>query len=942
MDDLVGLDWSSTSAQTTSKPQPSTTSNYFSTLRPTPPISGRSTPAAVTSTKAPSTAPTKPSIPGAKCETSNDRFANLIPFTSTHSTKNLSLQDRQILLQEQHAKQELDRRKELDKQFGSLGSITADHLVNGRSTPERVIPPPSYTGTSEYGGPKLSAAINKPFASIPNGSIPASRRKVGETEDDLLAAFDAATPVDRSSNYPVPSDRRGNAIVDQKSEPNGHNSEDLEDDPFGLGIPPSSEQGPPKSISKQLAEDDDVLGLLGKPLSELLPPKAQRPKSHNEPVPDDNATQLDRAIAELIDMGFPADKSENALLATESGHDVQMAVGLLLNQAHEDSRSKGQASMSRGRETLEGGNRTSRKEPTLSNGSEVDAPMPAWMKQQSRSNSTQRREDSRSPAFGDKDPAKMAAELGNNLFKTANSLWKTGTKKLNQAVSEFNSDSDSSQPKWMREIQDERRETASRQRRRVSGTRDGEDAANHVAPGFSRPEKSSNITDEALMLESGDVQPRASKRSQPSRPTPREIYSSDSSRDHSPATLASMRKPTSTEPRLSQQQQPILQGRSKLSKQAVEEESMQAYVSSARRRKPTAQPASPKPDLLFDASNHAKASSQPRPISSLPSRPKLTTPPQPHPVVLKRTVPPLSSSAHQTSTTHRLAGTNFFKLGNYAEATTSYTTALSPLPPTHPLTIPLHTNLALTHLKTGDPKSSLTSASTALSLIGPSKGTSETIDLGPSEVPKPMSLYWSKATTRRAEALEQLERWSEALAAWKECVEAGVGGTNAIQARDRCERAVTGRSLASAPATSSRQPPPPSSSKRPTTSRPIPPRSSPSTAPSAEAVTRLRAANAAAERAEDEKFALADQVDERLVRWRKGKEGNLRALLGSLETVLWEGAGWRKVGMSELVVPGRVKAVYVRGIGRVHPDKVSWSVCGSCFGGLMLMCYVDG
>ena len=58
--------------------------------------------------------------------------------------------------------------------------------------------------------------------------------------------------------------------------------------------------------------------------------------------------------------------------------------------------------------------------------------------------------------------------------------------------------------------------------------------------------------------------------------------------------------------------------------------------------------------------------------------------------------------------------------------------------------------------------------------------------------------------------------------------------------------------------------------------------------------------------------------------------------------MLWEGAGWRKVGMSELVVPGRVKAVYVRGIGRVHPDKVSWSVCGSCFRGLMLMCCVDG
>jgi hypothetical protein len=96
------------------------------------------------------------------------------------------------------------------------------------------------------------------------------------------------------------------------------------------------------------------------------------------------------------------------------------------------------------------------------------------------------------------------------------------------------------------------------------------------------------------------------------------------------------------------------------------------------------------------------------------------------------------------------------------------------------------------------------------------------------------------------------------------------------------------------------------------------------TASSAEAVTRLRAANAATEKAEDEKFALSDSVDARLTAWRKGKEGNLRALLGSLDTVLWEGANWKKVGMSELIVPGRVKVAYMKGIAKVHPDKVSY------------------
>ena len=38
--------------------------------------------------------------------------------------------------------------------------------------------------------------------------------------------------------------------------------------------------------------------------------------------------------------------------------------------------------------------------------------------------------------------------------------------------------------------------------------------------------------------------------------------------------------------------------------------------------------------------------------------------------------------------------------------------------------------------------------------------------------------------------------------------------------------------------------------------------------------------------------------------------------------VLWPEAGWKKVGMSELVLPGKVKIQYMKGIAKVHPDKV--------------------
>ncbi|KAK5201202.1 auxilin-like clathrin-binding protein required for normal clathrin function, partial [Cryomyces antarcticus] len=90
----------------------------------------------------------------------------------------------------------------------------------------------------------------------------------------------------------------------------------------------------------------------------------------------------------------------------------------------------------------------------------------------------------------------------------------------------------------------------------------------------------------------------------------------------------------------------------------------------------------------------------------------------------------------------------------------------------------------------------------------------------------------------------------------------------------------------------------------------------------AEAVTKLRAANAAADRADDEKFALTDAVDAQLAAWKGTKSDNLRALLGSLDGVLWPEAGWKKVGMADLVLPERVKVVYMKAIAKVHPDKV--------------------
>ena len=44
-------------------------------------------------------------------------------------------------------------------------------------------------------------------------------------------------------------------------------------------------------------------------------------------------------------------------------------------------------------------------------------------------------------------------------------------------------------------------------------------------------------------------------------------------------------------------------------------------------------------------------------------------------------------------------------------------------------------------------------------------------------------------------------------------------------------------------------------------------------------------------------------------------------LLCTLETVLWEGAKWKSVKMSELVNARKVHIKYLRACAVVHPDK---------------------
>ncbi|XP_077054779.1 auxilin isoform X13 [Siphateles boraxobius] len=79
--------------------------------------------------------------------------------------------------------------------------------------------------------------------------------------------------------------------------------------------------------------------------------------------------------------------------------------------------------------------------------------------------------------------------------------------------------------------------------------------------------------------------------------------------------------------------------------------------------------------------------------------------------------------------------------------------------------------------------------------------------------------------------------------------------------------------------------------------------------------------------AEMRKEEMAKEMDpERLkiLEWIEGKERNIRALLSTMHTVLWEGENrWKPVGMADLVTPEQVKKVYRKAVLVVHPDKAT-------------------
>lgn len=641
-------------------------------------------------------------------------------------------------------------------------------------------------------------------------------------------------------------------------------------DPFDMDALSAEMPHEHSTIPDIVNDDDNPLGILAGPSPATVRTPSPPSSAAELPTPPSTRNGKDMLVAQLVDMGFNVEQAQVAVEAT-GGKDLQEAIDLLV-QNTEAVQAQQTSKTARARNALFADREVSTRSAAK-----------AEQRQQPKrrvNDDEQRRVPSRSEQSEVFSPAALqqhkeklvaqATELGGFLYKNASIFVKTGRERINKAVET-----------WQEQQRTE-------QLRRQQG----------------RPRWMTQTVDEAFQElhddENGSL--------------PAEKFVDDDSSDENPeeerkeelawrAQQEAKRKEYIAQMRRQQQREDA-----KLRAQKEQQEQEEVYVSPSRRRA---------------AASRASTRKQPVP-----------TAPQPTPIPVRPKVqctrPVVTASSEALSCAHqaREKGNEQFKLGQFGEAEAFYTQAIMELPSGHDHLVILYNNRAAARLKIGEYKKCIEDCTMAIDMA---KASGED-----NYEAQGITIQWkdqiAKGLSRKAEAFESIEKYSEALKVYEELIQMGGShSSKASQGLARCRKALN---------------PPPKSFKPPseTKSSPSKPKESktsgsafpgidysifeaPAPVTSAhvqnsKAVADLRAQAAQQEADEAERLSKTDDVNARITNWKAGKEQNLRALLATLDTLLWPGAQWRGAQMSELINPKRCKMVYLKAIAKVHPDKV--------------------
>jgi len=650
------------------------------------------------------------------------------------------------------------------------------------------------------------------------------------------------------------------------------------------------------------ASDEDILGLLGAPIDQVHADRIKQQanlilKESPQAGPSTRGHQQSQSkssspartnsppphiVGQVVEIGFSPARSRQALVQTRNPKtgdwDVTSAVESLLGAPSRPA--SREQSVLDSRSSSEPPQRKPRGPPTSNNSSHETG--------QAKSELT-----ANLPGVNTKEIQDQAAELlaqasayGTTALGKAASFWKQGKASLTKVIEEqtgssshagVSKDGDVLKPKWMKDAE------------ALSAGGEQEKQASFLAP-FSDDSKSDPKFSTSSPKESTSI--------------PRQHYVSSARRQ---VTERTMRRN-------------VTAGSS-----SVQKASTGDLLFSSDAGLPSSAPTPPPPPPR-------STSSEAQPVKEAPS--SFNFPKWPAVTV--------SQQQSKQSEIYRAKGNELFKQGQYGNAEAAYTQALDVLQdPTGNAaqnvyfgTLPLYNNRAAARFKNGDGKGARSDVERVIEVLfcedsqlsKPLDHLTQRLEWNetrlPAELKERMNLteQLGKALSKRARIHEECERWDEAKRDWEQCrrlglgVTKGAGGMKMVnESLARCSKAL------SKPPGSTRggQPKVKASGEgtRKLAERIGAQRGS-------EAVARLRVANEKIEEEENQKLEAKDAVDEKIARWKAGKESNLRALLASLDVVLWEGLQWKKVSMAELLTEAQVKSKYVRAISKVHPDKI--------------------
>ncbi|KAI8815949.1 uncharacterized protein EV422DRAFT_336553 [Fimicolochytrium jonesii] len=685
------------------------------------------------------------------------------------------------------------------------------------------------------------------------------------------------------------------------------------DDPFDLeflgaqsrnGTPASEPVASLPGISgakSHTADDDNFLGLLGRPVSEMPKPKpAPPPAPVAAPIPQQassashsrassvpvlskqsaESTSLDFAIAQILDMGFDHQSARTALEAT--GNDVTAAIDLLVQNREAQQEIREHPDSARGKPAA---SRQQPQQPSPSHAHRVtkfkddyedessDSDYPgSGARRGNRSAIPSSRADyqhARESSAGSSNASagltqeklvQTASAIGTSVFKNAKSMLNYSKQKITAVVekaqAELDAASSGARPR--------------QQQNRRGGYDDEYDDGDQEAERryYESKEREGHQRDDS------DEEDNAPGRGQSPR-----LQFKDEGDD------GSSRSKSSQQQQQQQQQSPRSQQQTNHSAPQKEFRSSPSHQ---------------------QASQHVTSLSFAAQTSPAPVRPPAAAAPAPAP--RKPTPPPAVTATPQQleqSNLHKEAGNAHFKQGQFGDAEESYTHSINALPDLHTNLTALYNNRAAARLKTGHYREAVEDCTYVQRM--------DAKDL--------------KSLLRRATAWEALEKWENARDDYKAVmaidpsVKAASTGLaraqKALKPLSESTPAVVAQSAATVPVVAAR-------SAFADFEQPVSKPMDPYVANAVNtAVAKLREQNEAAENEENMKLALKDQTDDLINRWRRGKEDNLRALLSSLDTVLWSELKWTSINLSELITPQQVKIKYMRAVARVHPDKLS-------------------